>query len=253
MNTAEPNRTEKKNLLNYYVVTAWTSAACHYCRTEPMYGTLEDRRDVCACSHYSWMESTHSVRLAPVNAYFSWRTCVCQWTSECELPNFVLFFLFFGRDWRVIRMKDTFEIGVDRTAVRKTIQRDDEKKGAWTLNGSLYLGAYAYAGQTNKRKIFHVCVRSKVCDTFNGHFTIIIIPLCACTLYSASSSSSYRFVLSFHILKTPHTLGFNSIKSQFRDNEISHTHILWESGSCGTIRLCDCIYIVDRYDVDNDQ
>lgn len=76
--------------------------------------------------------------------------------------------------WTHMRLRDTYrKIGVDRTAVRKTIQSEKGKKVHELLyNCSLYsLGLYlpSRTGKTQpKYSTFRWC--SEVCDTFNGLF-----------------------------------------------------------------------------------
>lgn len=159
----------------------------------------------------------------------------------------------------------------------KEKERERKEKGAWTLH--LYMLYLCRLSSTQLKYSTYTC--EGVRTQFDG-------VLCKCCIDNAqrsiSSSSSVvvfmvcpissHAILSVqcsHIL-TEHryTFGFNSIKSQFHDNEISHTRIaLNETNGSKSHSLThphtrhgtthdEVIWVIglhidERYDVDNDQ
>lgn len=173
-----------------------------------------EKDEVCACSHYSWMESKRrpfgsAEAFSPANVW----SCASVSYRICYSFNF-----FVGRDWRV-RSKDTFsETKKIRCWSNSCAEDDSKRKRAKRCMNFV----------CNTSRIFHVCVlRCATCDTFNG-----VLFYCAAIAKLRLSQFHLFTRVSCRTLTTQYTFGFNSIKSQFRDNEINHMD------SC-LVRVCD--------------
>lgn len=171
-----------------------------------------EKDEVCACSHYSWMES----KRRPFGSAERIFPGKCMVVCECELPNLLFFQFFFGRDWRV-RSKDTFSETSKIRCWSNSCAEDDSKRKRTKR-------CMNFVCNTSRK--FHVCVlRCATCDTFNG-----VLFYCAAI---ARLPQFHLFTrVSCRTLTTQYTFGVNSIKSQFRDNEINHMD------SC-LVRVCD--------------